>query len=48
MIIPSGSLFAKAYKNGATLWKNVDANGVPNWKKARDAGPGTYPTPTWA
>lgn len=49
MIIPGGSLFAKAYKTSATMpWKNVDANGVPNWKKARDAGPGTYPTPTWA
>lgn len=48
MIIPSKSLFAKAYKTNATAWKNVDANGVPNWKKARDAGPGTYPAPTWA
>ena len=48
MIIPSGSLFAKAYRSGDEAWKNVDANGVPNWKKARDAGPGTYPTPSWA
>lgn len=48
MIIPSKSLFAKAYKSGAVAWKNVDGANVPNWKKARDAGPGTYPAPTWA
>ena len=48
IIIPSESLLAKAYMSDATLWKSVNAAGVPNWKLARDAGPGTYPTPAWA
>lgn len=29
-----------------TGWK-LSADGEPNWKKARDAGPGSYPIPTW-
>jgi hypothetical protein len=35
---------------GSTNWNKQDvagAAGVPNWKKARDAGPGTMPYPTW-
>jgi hypothetical protein len=35
---------------GSTSWNKQDvagAAGIPNWKKARDAGPGTMPYPTW-
>jgi hypothetical protein len=35
---------------GSTSWNKQDvagAAGTPNWKKARDAGPGTMPYPTW-
>jgi hypothetical protein len=35
---------------GSTSWNKQDvagASGTPNWKKARDAGPGTMPYPTW-
>jgi hypothetical protein len=36
---------AAAMRTG-TSWK-LSADGEPNWKKARDAGPGSYPIPTW-
>ena len=36
---------AAAMRTG-TNWK-LSADGEPNWKKARDAGPGSYPIPTW-
>lgn len=35
---------------GSTSWNKQDVagtGGTPNWKKARDAGPGTVPYPTW-
>lgn len=48
IIIPSGTVVAKAYVTGSTNWSRLDASNVPNWKKARDAGPGTYPKPAWA
>jgi len=48
IIIPSGTVVAKAFVAGSTNWNKLDASNVPNWKKARDAGPGTYPKPSWA
>lgn len=35
---------------GSTSWNKQDVAGtagVPNWKKARDSGPGTMPYPSW-
>jgi hypothetical protein len=29
-----------------SVWDKTDANGVANWKKARDYGPGSYPVPS--
>lgn len=46
-IIPAGTVIAKAFVSGSTTWNKLDADGVPNWKKARDAGPGTSPKPVW-
>ena len=46
-IIPSGTVIAKAMVPASTTWSKLDADGVPNWKKARDYGPGSYPKPTW-
>ena len=46
-IIPSGTVIAKAMVTASTTWSKLDATGVPNWKKARDYGPGSYPKPTW-
>jgi len=48
IIVPSGTVVAKAFVSGSTNWSKLDSSNVPNWKKARDAGPGTYPKPTWA
>lgn len=47
IIIPANTVFAKALKTGSTSW-NLGAATTPNWKLARDAGPGTIPVPTWA
>jgi hypothetical protein len=46
-IIPSGTVIAKAMVAASTTWSKLDAAGVPNWKKARDYGPGSYPKPVW-
>jgi hypothetical protein len=46
-IIPSGTVIAKAVVSASTTWNKLDATGMPNWKKARDYGPGSYPKPTW-
>jgi hypothetical protein len=46
-IIPSGTVIAKAMIPSSTTWNKLDASGVPNWKKARDYGPGSYPKQTW-
>jgi hypothetical protein len=46
-IIPSGTVIAKAMITASPTWSKLDATGVPNWKKARDYGPGSYPKPTW-
>jgi hypothetical protein len=45
-IVPSGTVIAKALVPNSN-WNKIDANNVPNWKKARDYGPGSYPVPTW-
>lgn len=47
IVIPANTVFAKALKAGSTSW-NLGAATTPNWKLARDAGPGTIPVPTWA
>jgi hypothetical protein len=46
-VVPSGTVIAKAMVPASTTWSKLDAAGVPNWKKARDYGPGSYPKPTW-
>jgi hypothetical protein len=46
-IIPSGTVIAKAMVSGSPTWNLLDAVGVPNWKKARDYGPGSYPKQSW-
>lgn len=46
-IIPSGTVIAKAMVTASMTWSKLDAAGVPNWKKARDYGPGSYPKPVW-
>ena len=47
-VVPSGTVIAKAMMVSASpTWNKLDATGVPNWKKARDYGPGSYPKPTW-
>ena len=46
-VVPSGTVIAKAMMPASTTWSKLDAAGVPNWKKARDYGPGSYPKPTW-
>ena len=46
-IIPSGTVIAKAMITASTTWSKLDATGVPNWKKARDYGAGSYPKPAW-
>lgn len=46
-IVPSGTVIAKAMVPASTTWSRLDAAGVPNWKKARDYGPGSYPKPVW-
>lgn len=46
-VVPSGTVIAKAVVSASTTWNKMDATGVPNWKKARDYGPGSYPKPTW-
>jgi hypothetical protein len=40
-------VIAKAMVAASTTWSKLDAAGVPNWKKARDYGPGSYPKPVW-
>ena len=46
-IIPSGTVIAKAMITASPTWSKLDATGVPNWKKARDYGAGSYPKPAW-
>lgn len=47
-IIPAGTILAKALVPASTKWNLLDGSSVPNWKKARDYGPASYPKPTWA
>lgn len=46
-IVPSGTVIAKAMISSSTNWNKLDGTNVPNWKKARDYGPGSYPKPVW-
>jgi hypothetical protein len=46
-IIPSGTVIAKAMVAGSDKWNKLDGSNVPNWKKARDYGPGSYGGPAW-
>jgi hypothetical protein len=46
-IVPLGTVIAKALISTSTTWNKVDGSNVPNWKKARDYGPGSYPAQTW-
>jgi hypothetical protein len=46
-IVPSETVIAKAMISSSTTWNKLDGTNVPNWKKARDYGPGSYPSPTW-
>jgi hypothetical protein len=46
-IIPAKTAFAKGLRTGSNnKWKFGGA--TPNWRLARDTGPGTLPQPTWA
>lgn len=47
-IIPAKTVFAKALRPTATNNKWKFGGTTPNWKLARDAGPGTLPQPVWA
>jgi hypothetical protein len=40
-------VIAKAMISSSTNWNKLDGTNVPNWKKARDYGPGSYPKPVW-
>jgi hypothetical protein len=48
VVLTSGTLIAKPLVSSSTKWKMTGGTTTPNWKLARDAGPGTVPQPTWA
>lgn len=48
IVLTSGTLIAKPLNATSTKWKMTGGTTTPNWKLARDAGPGTVPQPTWA
>lgn len=48
LVLSQNSLIAKPLKSSSTKWKMAGATTTPNWKLARDAGPGTVPGPQWA
>jgi hypothetical protein len=53
LLIPGGTVFARGLITSdlitaAEKWYKLDSSNVPNWKKARDYGPGSYPVQTWA
>lgn len=52
LLIPGGTVFAKGLITStlaaAEKWYKLDGSNVPNWKKARDYGPGSYPVQTYA
>ena len=51
LIIPIGTTFAKGLVTStlasAEKWWKLTGS-TPNWKNARDYGPGSYPVPSWA
>jgi hypothetical protein len=48
IVLTSGTLIAKPLVSTSTKWKMTGGTTTPNWKLARDAGPGTVPQPAWA
>lgn len=48
VVLTSGTLIAKPLVSASTKWKMTGGTTTPNWKLARDAGPGTVPQPAWA
>ena len=48
IVLTSGTLIAKPLVSASTKWKMTGGTTTPNWKLARDAGPGTVPQPAWA
>lgn len=49
-VLPVDAVIAKALKGGNanSKWRFAGTTTNPNWKLARDFGPGTLPVPTWA
>lgn len=49
-VLAVDAVIAKALKGGNanSKWKFAGTTTTPNWKLARDFGPGTLPAPTWA
>jgi len=50
VVLPVDAVIAKALKGGNanSKWKFAGSTTNPNWKLARDFGPGSLPVPTWA
>ena len=48
IVLTSGTLIAKPLLSASTKWKMTGGTTTPNWKLARDAGPGTVPQPAWS
>jgi hypothetical protein len=52
LLIPGGTVFARGLITStlatAEKWYKLDGTNMPNWKRARDYGPGSYPQPTYA
>ena len=49
-VLPVDSVITKALKGGNanSKWKFAGTTKTPNWRLARDNGPGTFPQPVWA
>lgn len=49
-VLAVDAVIAKALKGGNanSKWKFAGTTKTPNWKLARDSGPGTLPAPVWA
>ena len=49
-VLAVDAVVAKALKGGNanSKWKFAGTTTTPNWKLARDSGPGTLPVPVWA
>jgi len=48
IVLTSGTLIAKPLISTSAKWKMTGGTTTPNWKLARDAGPGTVPQPAWS